>query len=316
MKSIYLHVFYLTIIAFLGYNYWSSVQAFKAFGHLNKQLTMDYTVMDYNAELTYRKIDRNCMAYGAYMKNYYGQTVTVVKIADSVAASINDYKVEFIKLNGGLDTANMPDLVNGSSTKTSKTFFTDVKISEIKDELSRLSKVLMDSIQDKKDRDIILKQYALPLLIINNAFWESLKTLPASGAFAQLAMIQNKIKTDEFAFLNYQLMRTSVEDMRFDTFKTAIAPQKAALIEGETFEADIYLAAFSSNANNNITIKVDGQIVGMNHGVAHFKGKKEAVGTKTFKAVATIKNPLTGQVTTSEGSFEYQVLPKCSRDCQ
>jgi hypothetical protein len=30
MKQAYLHVFYLTVIAFLGYNYWSSVQAFKA----------------------------------------------------------------------------------------------------------------------------------------------------------------------------------------------------------------------------------------------------------------------------------------------
>jgi predicted negative regulator of RcsB-dependent stress response len=31
MKSIYFHVIYLAIIAYLGYNYWSSVQAFKAF---------------------------------------------------------------------------------------------------------------------------------------------------------------------------------------------------------------------------------------------------------------------------------------------
>jgi hypothetical protein len=318
MKQAYLHVFYLTIIAFLGYNYWSSVQAFKAFGHLNKQLNADYGVLDNAARLTHRDIQKNRDAYPNAASNHQADMAQkIVNKADTLIDFLNTHKVEFIQLNGGFITSNKNDSINNPhSTKGSQSFFTDAKINEIQAKLLTFTAVLTDSINDDGDKLQIYPHLNVPKLVNNSAYWNLLKTLPASAILAELAFIKNQIKVDEIFVLNYHFSKVTICGIIFDVYKTAIAPKKAALIEGETFEADVYLSAYSSTPQRNLSIQVNGDLLEINRGVAHFKGKKEAVGTKTFKAVATIKNPLTGQVTTSEGSFEYQVLPKCSRDCQ
>jgi gliding motility-associated protein GldM len=99
-------------------------------------------------------------------------------------------------------------------------------------------------------------------------------------------------------------------DIKFDKFKVAIAPKKAYLIRGDKFEADVYLAAFSSNPGSNVNISVNGSGVGLKEGVAHYETTPSGIGKQTVKASASIRNPLTGQTTTTEGSFEYEVGEK------
>jgi hypothetical protein len=181
--------------------------------------------------------------------------------------------------------------------------------------LTELNKIFIDSIQEKWQKEKLIKILRLPQLLTESDYWLSFKTLPASAVLAQLNALQNQIKIDEIAFLNYGEYMTSPNDWGFNKFKTAIAPKKAVLIEGETFEADIYIASYSSNPGRNVVIKVNGEPLEIKEGVAHFKSKNQKIGSQTIKAEAQIRNPLTGQITTSEGVFEYQVLPKCSRDC-
>jgi GldM N-terminal domain len=314
MKFIYVHLIYLSIIAFLGYNYWSSVQAFKAFEQLNAQLNLDYEVMNNTASRIFKDIEKNAYAYrNPENQRNAARSEMAVKTTLNLTAFIDTNKAELIKTNGGLDTSNNHYLINGNSNTS---FFIDAKIKEIKDKLSQFSNNLIDSIDDKRDKEELSKQYNLPKLIANKGYWQLLKTLPVSGALTELSCIQNKIKTDEISFLNYFEMRTGSTIMIFDSYKTAIAPKKAALIEGESFEADIYLAKYSSSPGSNVVIKVNGEPLEIKEGVAHFKSKNQTIGTKTIKAEAIIRNPLTGMTKTTEGSFEYQVLPKCSRDCQ
>jgi hypothetical protein len=159
--------------------------------------------------------------------------------------------------------------------------------------------------------------YCTIIAFLGYNYWESIKTLPASGALAELSFIENQIKTDEIILLNYLFREIAFDNnFGFDQFKTVITPQKGGLIEGETFEADVFMGVFSTNPGKNCSIRVNGEPVEMQQGVAHFKSKNETIGTKVMKAEALIKNPLTGQTKITESYFEYQVLPKCSRDCQ
>lgn len=316
MKSIYFHVFYVTIIAFLGYNYWSSAQAFKAFEHLDRQLKTDSIAISYSAFQIHKNLDRTLGAYPNSVARHYADAAeNNAEDANNAIGFIASMKSEFIKENGGIDTSKNGRLINGNSTKTSSLFFTDAKINQLRDALTQVSKRQIDSIDHKRDGDELLEILHLPDLIADNTFWSLLKKLPANGVLAELSSIQNMIKTDEITILDYFLKLNSFCG-RFDQFKTAIAPKKAALIEGETFEADIYLAKYESVPSSNLIIKVNGKPLEIHQGVAHFVTKNQTIGTKTIKAEAIIRNPLTGAYTTSEGSFEYQVLPKCSRDCQ
>ena len=295
MKQWTIHLIYLSIIAFLGYNYWSSVQAFKAFEHLDEQLSIDNELMNNAASTIFKNINKNAQAY-------------------QNSENRRDNEQSEIAINAALSLHH--DIAAIKTELANNHLLTDAKINTIKTQLNQFSNNLIDSINEKGDRADVLKYFNLPKLIADKAYWESIKTLPKNGAIAELSVIQNKIKTDEIVFLNYYYARTGGTIMREDYFKTAIVPKKAVLIEGETFEAEVYLAMYASSPGSNMIIKVNGEPLEIKEGVAHFKSKNQTIGTKTIKAEALIRNPLTGQTKTIEAVFEYQVLPKCSRDCQ
>ena len=101
-----------------------------------------------------------------------------------------------------------------------------------------------------------------------------------------------------------------------DNYKLAIAPQKAVLIVGDTFEAELYLARYSSVVSEDVKMSSNSTDLPMREGVAHYSKIETTTGKKTFTAEAVITNPLTKTQTTRKNVFEYEVLPKCSRDCQ
>lgn len=309
MKSIYFHVIYLSIIAFLGYNYWSSVQAFKAFEHLDKQLKVDYELLKGLESLVYKSIEKNC-------KTYPNVTNLVFLGKSEIVTTRGNQAIDFIENNKkqlNLDTISS---VNYKPINPNNSFFNSDKIREIKNDLTKFKDSLIYLIDDSKDKKVIEEQLCLTKIINNEFYWNNLKHFPLNGVAAELSSLKNQIQADKILIFNYldHEMRSGVL-ICGPEFRTAIAPKKAALIEGETFEADIYLAKYESVPNANLIIKVNGKRLEINQGVAHFKSKNQTVGTKTIKAEAAVRNPLTGAITTSVGVFEYQVLPKCSRDC-
>jgi hypothetical protein len=307
MKQWHFHLIYLSIIAFLGYNYWSSVQAFKAFEQLNQQLNTDSEMLKHSESFVYKSIEKSCKAYqSATNLAFLGKSEIVVSTGSQV--------VDFIEKN-----KNALGLICSFSGVNSpnNSFFTDEKIGEIKNELAKFHDGLIHLIDDNKDKKAVEEQLCLTKTINNEFYWNGLKYLPLNGVAAELSYLRNQIQSDKILILNYLDNKTSSEIIICGpAFRTAIAPRKAALIEGETFEADIYLAKYESVPSANLIIKVNGEPLEIKEGVAHFKSKKQTIGTKTIKAEAFIRNPLTGLQYSTIGSFEYQVLPKCSRDCQ
>jgi gliding motility-associated protein GldM len=142
--------------------------------------------------------------------------------------------------------------------------------------------------------------------------WSELKfkQMPVAAVMPTLTKLVSDTKTSETALLNYFFNQVGGTDIKFDKFKVAIAPKKAYLIRGDKFEADVYLAAFSSNPGSNVSISVNGSGLGLKEGVAHYETTPGGIGKQTIKATASIRNPLTGQTTSTEGSFEYEVGEK------
>ena len=173
--------------------------------------------------------------------------------------------------------------------------------------------IVHDSLRHKEMQE----KYAIFKLLNNDAYWQKLKTGTVSDAFAQLTALQNQVYLDEILYLNYIFNQVSGTTLICGpTFKVAIAPNKAALIENEVLKADIYLAQYSAYPVSDIVFVVNNQELPIKDGVAHFETKERTVGTKKIEAEARIRNPLTGQTTNHFGEFEYEVLPKCSRDCK
>jgi hypothetical protein len=309
MKQVLSHFIYLSIIAFLGLNYWSSVQAFKAFGHLNQQLNADSERMDKLAESNYKSIERTCYAYRTLVNTEFLNKVDeAIKITNSSTDFIHTYKAAL-----HLDTLNT---LNYAHNSPNNSFLNDAKIGEIRNNLIEYRRRLISLANGQVDQKEISNQLLTTKIINNDTYWKTLKYLPLTGILTELSCLENQIKCDEITILSYYNSKFTGEEIDNSAFKTAIAPKKAVLIEGELFEAGIYLARYTSNTGNNVRFLVNGQPLDAQNGIARFVGKAETIGTKIMKAEAIITNPLTGVKKTTEGSFEYLVLPKCSLDCQ
>lgn len=139
--------------------------------------------------------------------------------------------------------------------------------------------------------------------------WSDFKfrQMPVAAVFPMLTKIQADAKTSAAAILNYINKKVAGEDLKFDNFKVAIAPKTGYVVKGDKFEADVYLAAYSSNPGQGVSISVNGGNLAMKDGVAKYSSTPGGLGKQTVRATATIKNPLTGEVKRVDGTFDYEV---------
>jgi gliding motility-associated protein GldM len=133
------------------------------------------------------------------------------------------------------------------------------------------------------------------------------KQMPVAAIMPMFTKLQADAKTTETALLNYVAKKVNGEEIVLDGFKVAIAPKNGYVIAGEKFEADVYLAAYSTNPGTGVSINVNGQGLGLKEGVAHYETTTNEIGKKTLKASATIVNPLTKEVKNVTSDFTYEV---------
>lgn len=132
------------------------------------------------------------------------------------------------------------------------------------------------------------------------------RQMPVAACFPILGKIQSDAKASSSAVLNYCLKQVAGEDIKFDAFQPAISAPKGYVIAGEKYEADIFLSAYSTNADN-ISISVDGRGLPLKEGVAKYETGTSSTGTKTYKVSINVKNPLTGEVKNYAKDFQYEV---------
>ena len=320
MTHLRIHLIYIAIIAFLAFQYWTKTEALdnaiKSIEQMDKLLKINNEVVDKSATTIFNDIQKNVMAYANNTNiAFLEKAKKAMSVSVSLIKWLDTQKLEIINMSGGFDKTDSTILANRLSTKGSNTFFSNQKIQEIKDSLTHYQHILTDSL-DKNALANLQKQFSTFTLVSKDAYWQNLKNGTAANVLAQLTAIQNHIKLDIVPYFYYISNYMQSGGLIFDAFRLAIAPQKAAIIEGEKFKADVYLAQYSSNPGPDVKFFVNNQEVEINQGVGHFEKTQTTIGKKTVKVEAHIQNPLTGQIVTRIGEFEYEVLPKCSKNCQ
>ncbi len=131
--------------------------------------------------------------------------------------------------------------------------------------------------------------------------------MPLGATLPILNKLQNDAKSTEAAVLNYLMGKVGGEEIKFDKYQVVSAPKKSYIINGEKYEADLYLSASSSNVGTNMTASVNGANIPVAEGVAKYSVVPTGVGTKKYTARFSVVNPVTNQTTTVENEFEYEV---------
>jgi hypothetical protein len=286
MKNLLFHGVYLSIIAVLSYLYYDKTKTDDyIFEKSNEALVYDYRILNSSNGSTIYEITKNVKRHPKF--------------------------VEF------LDLANKTSDISKALVSKINTYINQKKISI--DEVNQLKKDVEISFEQlfsmisNKNREAILKHSQITPLLKDDIFWVTMKKASDERLLNLFNLLKNKIISDEVNVLNYCIDRTTLCEFRYDAFFLAIVPKKAVLIEGEKMEAELYIADYATNSSN-LSIKVKNKELSINGGVAKYV-EKPKVGKHTIQATAIHKNPLTGEILTANEEFKYEVLPKCSRDC-
>jgi len=120
-----------------------------------------------------------------------------------------------------------------------------------------------------------------------------------------LRRFQNEALISEAAIVNFLASQMGKLELTYDNFEVFAQSPKPYIRLGETYEADIMLGAYSSQAR--FSVSVNGSSLKIVAGKAKYTAKGTSVGEKKYTAKVSVSNPLTGEVETFTKDYYYEV---------
>ena len=316
-RQLMINLMYLVLTAMLALNV--SAEIINAFYALNKGMRSSNDIVEKSNTMIKNAIDGQVKAYPtAPNQGFQNKAVEAMRISKEFEAYIGSIVTELTTRAGGVDphhTDGRPVRYKDKDVPTNF-FITEKKGEELQNKITETRKKFLDLVTEAKAHSEFEKQIALQVdsipLDSKAKNWTDLKfkQMPVAAVMPTLTKFVSDAKTSETALLNYFFNLVGGTDIKFDQFKVAIAPKKAYLIRGDKFEADVYLAAYSSNPGSGVSISVNSSGLPMKDGVAHYETTPSGLGKQKVSATASIRNPLTGKTTEAKGEFEYEVGEK------
>jgi gliding motility-associated protein GldM len=309
-RQLMINLMYLVLTALLALNV--SAEVMNAFFSLDKGMADSGKIIDRSNGAVMESINKQASAYDNPTNRKYSQNATKAKeLADEFVNYIEQHRTFIFEKAGGANpkVAGQPKDIRNKDL-TTKYFINDGKGKEIQTKIEDLRKQLLEL----ADNDPAVGE-ALPLVVepvpqgVKASNWPEFKfkQMPVAAIFPTLGKLQSDAKSSYATILNYCAKKVSgEEEIRFDSYEPVVSATKSYMIVGETYEADVFLSAYSSTANN-VSISVNGSSLPVQSGKAKYSARADGIGTKKFGVTVNVKNPLTGAVKTYQKDFTYEV---------
>jgi gliding motility-associated protein GldM len=135
------------------------------------------------------------------------------------------------------------------------------------------------------------------------------RQMPLAAVLPLMSQMQSDATSSEAALVNSMAELAGGRVVEFDAFFPVVQAEKAYVIKGEPFNAEISVGTYSTQINpDDIKIRVNGSQLKVNEdGKAEYSTRTTSTGKKTLKMQVEVTNPLTGEVTDGESTFQYEV---------
>jgi len=181
--------------------------------------------------------------------------------------------------------------------------------------VERVSKLEIEGTQIKSEEVEELKsKIALTVddetwKLANKASWEqyTFGYMPVAACYPILRKFQNDAKNAESTIINFLSSKIGATIIEFDQFFPVLSANKSYIIRGDTYQADVFLSAFSTQASEGISMRVNGSNVKIENGIGKYVVRPESIGEKDVKVDITVVNPFTGKQETYTKNFKYEV---------
>lgn len=317
-----INLMYLVLTALLALNVSSEI--LNAFNVIDKSLQNSGKIVDkkngalFNGFAAQKLKEPGNLKIGIYEKH----AQDIMQWSQTLQADVTTLQNQLIKDAGGIspedglmekkDDVDIPTelLVDGPMGKGNGQGYT------LKKKLDALKAKMLNIIIDPKDKVDYANNLTInttPLVTKNvvKPDWvrENFGQMPAIAAHTMLTKVKQDIKNAEGQMLEYcykqigSAVELKPEDIVFDVFSAKITAPSTYLMEGEAFEADVFLAASSSGSKSKVSINVNGTNLPVNNeGVAKYRSVA-GLGEHTVNGTITVLNDRTNK------SKPYKIEP-------
>ena len=116
---------------------------------------------------------------------------------------------------------------------------------------------------------------------------------PLAAVFAILSKVENDAKVLESEVCQALAESVSAADFKFDAIIPVVAAKTGAVVTGQTYEADILLAAYNSKAD--MKVFVNGSSIPVEAGVGKYKVTPQSPGTNSLDVKISVPKPGGGE---------------------
>lgn len=129
---------------------------------------------------------------------------------------------------------------------------------------------------------------------------------PLAGVFSLLSKYNNDARALESEITATLAKAVNASDFKFDKLAAVISAPNSAIMQGQTYEADIMLAAYNSKAQMNIT--ANGASVETKDGIGKYKVTGMSPGEFNYKVNIAVPGP-GGKMENLVAEAKYSVFP-------
>ncbi|MEO1518570.1 MAG: gliding motility protein GldM [Bacteroidota bacterium] len=306
-RQLMINLMYLVLTALLALSV--SAEIISAFESMDDSITESNLMMGSSNAQLLTDIRLQAEAYQQY-EPLHEKAMKAHRITQDFAQSIDQLKAELIEAAGGLDEKGEIKKPK-ENTVTTNLFVNEGAGERLRAQMRAIKDSLLQLVDSLQLREQLMK--SVPLNADQMPVDSKKKTwvehhfaqMPVAAVLPLLSKIQNDAQTTEAAVLNYFVNKLSSTN-KLDSYNAIVAADKSYVIRGEELNAEIFLGAYSSTADN-VEVFVDGRRLSVRDGKANLQLRPNSLGKKEMDVLIRERNPLNDDVKEYRRRFSYEV---------
>ena len=302
--------------------------------NVSKEILSAFVVVNESLEVTNKNFEKkNLQSYDQFHKQmlvspdkvgpYYRKAIQAQKYAEVMVEFINKERVELIKRVEGISTDEASKMtLSKVEAKDNYDIPTRMFIGESQNGSAGDAKILKDKIEEFKKNmlNLLDPQYRdkVKLGLVTDGKYEDAEGasenwemhnfyhIVTAATVVTLNKMIMEVRNAEFDIVAQLYSSVSAEDFKFDKIGAKVVPKSSYVIVGDSYEADIFVAAYDTKQKpivmvggdvdtvTNTIIGGSGDPVEVSEGVGKYKVGASGVGEKKYGGVITVPTPSGG----------------------
>ena len=305
---------YLFLTAMLAINV--SNEVLDAFTIIDNGLAQTVKTFEEKNQIIYNDFEQALNANTNKVQKSYDKAIGIRSMSDELCDELQNYKLKLVQIADGpegridsiqkkdnIDVAAQVMIVGGEGKVLKK------RISDYREHILGLIPVKDSTFSHAIAETLNTKNPPKKKVDDPDYSWESLQFahIPLVGAVTLLSKLQTDIRSVESDVVKYLFNQIEAESFPFNKLKAqVIAPN--FVLKGDTYKAEVFLAASDTTQNPRITLSRGGEITTFDpdsrRGI--YERRETELGQKSWGGVVYYKSP-SGSVTPYSFDAEYIV---------